>query len=305
MSQQLKGGYFDQKRKKNNRDGYLFIAPAMAAFFIFVLAPILMLIVFSFYDIKMLKLSSFVGLFNYKRILNDKIAMSSLKNTFKFLAVLVPIHVVLALLLAYFVSRVRFSKIRSLHRGIIYFPTLVPTASVAYVWAYMFATDTGFINYFIRQLGGTNIPWMTNKVVVYLTIAMFSFWKFIGTTFLYYFVGLQNIPSTYYEAAEIDGANKLQIFFRITLPLLTPTIFFVLVTNITGVFQIFDEPMLITNGGPAGSTKSFTMYIYETIIKHSNMGYGAVLSLFLLAIIMIITVIQFTGQKKWVVYDYE
>ena len=116
------------------------------------------------------------------------------------------------------------------------------------------------------------VPWLTDKVMVYVTIAVFSFWKFIGTTFLYYFIGLQNIPDGYYEAAKIDGANTFQIFRKITLPLLSPTMFFVIVTNIIGVFQIFEEPFIITNGGPGTATKTVSFTYMR--LRSSRCGQG-------------------------------
>jgi multiple sugar transport system permease protein len=131
----------------------------------------------------------------------------------------------------------------------------------------MFGTDTGLINYFIRKMGFNGVPWLTKATVVYATIEIFSFWKFIGTTFLYYYIGLQNVPDTYYEAAKIDGANSTQTFFKITLPLLSPTIFFVVITNIIGVFQIFDEPFLLTGGGPGTATRSISLQIYEVLLN--------------------------------------
>jgi multiple sugar transport system permease protein len=167
----------------------------------------------------------------------------------------------------------------------------------------MFGTDTGFINYYIRNLGFSNIPWMTDPVMIYVTIALFSMWKFIGTTFLYYFVGLQNIPATYHEAAIIDGAGKAQTFFRITLPLLSPTIFFVFVTNMIGVFQIFDEPFFLAYNNPVA--RSFALHIYLNAFDNIRIGYASVLAMIMLAIIFTITAIQFSVQKKWVNYDYE
>lgn len=214
-----------------------------------------------------------------------------------------PIHVCIALILAYLVYKVKHWK--TFFRSAIYFPSIVTTASVAIAWGYLFSTDLGAINYFIRQMGGTNIPWLTNKHFVYVTIAMFSFWKFIGTTFLYYYIGLQNIPAVYYEAVDIDGSGPVYTFFHITLPLLTPTIFFVLLTNIVNVFQIFDEPYLLTNGGPGAATRTVALEIYETAFESMNIGLGFAISFVLFVIILIISIIQYVGQNKWVTYDYE
>lgn len=295
--------YGRRKRRKDNLSAYLFLAPALICFVMFIGIPVILSGVLSFFKYDLVNPPQFIGLDNIKKMLGDKGLRDSFINTFKFLLILCPIHCGLGMILAFMVYRC--NRFQYFFRSAIYFPTIVTTASVAIAWGYLFSTDTGAINYFVRLLGGSNIPWLTDRVVVYVTIAIFSFWKFIGTTFLYYFIGMQNIPQGYYEAAEIDGANILQRFRYVTLPLLSPTIFFVLITNIVSVFQIFDEPYLLTNGGPGSATKTIALEIYETAFQEMNIGYGGTISFVLFVIILIITVIQYVGQNKWVVYDYE
>lgn len=296
---------FQKRKKTDNLAGYLFLLPALVAFVLFIGGPMLLSLALSFFDYNLIQPLEFVGLKNLKRFITDPQVRIAFLNTLKFLVILVPIHCILGLLLAFAVSRVRSVRMRSVYRGVIYFPTIVTTSSVAIVWVYMFGTDRGVINYFLRQLGGSNVPWLTDKNVVYLTIALFSFWKFIGTAFLYYFIGLQNIPDVYYEAARIDGAGTRQIFSRITLPLLSPTMFFVVVTNMIGVFQIFDEPFIITGGGPGTATKTMSLYIYQIAFQQMKTGYGCTLAFSVFLVILLMTVLQFGGQKKWVTYDYE
>lgn len=296
---------FQKRKKTDNLAGYLFLLPALVAFVLFIGGPMLLSLALSFFDYNLIQPLEFVGLKNLKRFIADPQVRIAFLNTLKFLVILVPIHCILGLLLAFAVSRVRSVRMRSVYRGVIYFPTIVTTSSVAIVWVYMFGTDRGVINYFLRQLGGSNVPWLTDKNVVYLTIALFSFWKFIGTAFLYYFIGLQNIPDVYYEAARIDGAGTRQIFSRITLPLLSPTMFFVVVTNMIGVFQIFDEPFIITGGGPGTATKTMSLYIYQIAFQQMKTGYGCTLAFSVFLVILLMTVLQFGGQKKWVTYDYE
>ena len=296
---------FQKRKKADNLAGYLFLLPALIAFVLFIGGPMLLSLALSFFDYNLIQPLEFVGLKNLKRFIADPQVRIAFLNTLKFLVILVPVHCILGLLLAFAVSRVRSGRMRSVYRGVIYFPTIVTTSSVAIVWVYMFGTDTGVINYFLRQLGGSNVPWLTDKNVVYLTVALFSFWKFIGTAFLYYFIGLQNIPDVYYEAARIDGAGTRQIFLRITLPLLSPTIFFVVVTNMIGVFQIFDEPFIITGGGPGTATKTMSLYIYQIAFQQMKMGYGCTLAFSIFLVILMMTLLQFGGQKKWVTYDYE
>jgi len=295
--------YFSLRRKRETRDGILFLLPAIIFFLIFIGIPMLMAFGLMFMNYNLLITPTWIGLNNIKRLAIDPLFLRSLGNTFKFFIILTPIHCILALGLAYIVSEVRNGMLKSVYRSLIYFPTIVTTASVAIVWVYMFATDTGFINFYLRRLGFGDVPWMTDSVLIYVTIAIFSAWKFIGITFLYYFVGLQNIPAAYHEAAHIDGAGRLRIFFKITLPLLSPTIFFVFVTNMIGVFQIFDEPYFIAENNSAA--RSLALHIYRNAFDNIRIGYASVLAVIMFIIIMIITVVQFTVQKRWVNYDYE
>lgn len=293
-----------KKRKRNdNFSAYLFLAPALISFILFIGVPVVLSAILAFFDYDLINPAKFIGLKNIVHLFQDKEVLNAFGNTCQFLLILCPIHCGLGLVLAFLVYKA--TRFQLFFRTAIYFPSIVTTASVAIAWGYIFSTDTGVINYFVRLLGGSNIPWLTNRFWVYVTIALFSFWKFIGTTFLYYFIGLQNIPDVYYEAAQIDGANTVQSFFHITVPLLSPTIFFVIVTNVVGVFQTFDEPYLLTNGGPGSSTKTIALEIYQTAFQEMNIGYGATISFALFVIILIITIIQYVGQNKWVVYDYE
>lgn len=303
MKRAKREGYFHNKSRMDTISGYLFLLPALAGFLLFIGGPIVISVCLSFFDYHLLGSAKFIGLENVKRLFSDSLTAQTFQNTLKFLVILVPVHCILGLLLAYFVYSVK--RLKSLYRSAIYFPSIVTTASVAIAWGYIFNTDMGMINYFIRQLGGENVPWLTNEHVAYVTIALFSFWKFIGNSFLYYFIGLQNIPTVYYEAAKIDGANAVKIFTKITIPLLTPTIFFVIITNIINVFQIFDEPYLLTKGGPGTATRSVSYQIYEVAFRQMDIGYGATIAFALFLLVLLVTIIQFAGQKKWVTYDYE
>lgn len=297
------GNYAAKKKRKDTISAYIFLAPALISFALFIGLPVILSAVLSFFKYNLVNPPQFVGLENIKKMFTDKGLFTAFGNTFKFLLILCPIHCGLGMILAFMVYRAK--RFQFFFRSAIYFPSIVTTASVAIAWGYLFSTDMGAINYFVRLLGGTNIPWLTDRVVVYVTIALFSFWKFIGTTFLYYFIGMQNIPDVYYEAAQIDGAGIIQTFRHITLPLLSPTIFFVIITNIVSVFQIFDEPYLLTNGGPGTATRTIALEIYQTAFQDMNIGYGGTISFVLFLIILVITIIQFKGQNKWVVYDYE
>lgn len=295
--------YFHLRRRRENRDAFIFLLPGIVSFLFFIAIPILMAFGLVFVDYNLLQPPQWIGFNHFKRLSMDPLFVKSLLNTFKYFAILTPIHCILALVLAFAVSQVDSMRLRGVFRSVLYFPTIVTTASVAIVWVYMFATDTGLINYYVRQLGFGNIPWMTDNRMTYVTIALFSGWKFIGTTFLFYFVGLQNVPAAYYEAAMIDGAGRIRTFFKISLPLLTPTIFFVFVTNMIGVFQIFEEPYFIARNNT--NSISLALHIYQNAFDNIRIGYASLLAIIMFFIILTITIIQFIGQKRWVNYDYE
>ena len=293
-----------RRKRRDTRDGWLFILPATVAFLLFIGIPMVMAFGLMFFDYNLIQSPTFIGWNNFRRLSMDPLVVRVLGNTFRYFVYITPIHCVLALILAYVVMQVKHSRLRNIYRGFIYFPTIVTTASVAIAWTFMFSTDLGLINYFVRQFGGTNIPWMTDPNMIYVTIAIFSAWKFIGITFLYYFIGLQNIPASYHEAAMIDGASKRQTFFRITLPMLSPTIFFVFVTNMIGVFQIFEEPFFIA-GLANANARSLSLHIYEVAFNNVRIGYASLLAVIMFLIILTITIVQFIGQRRWVNYDYE
>lgn len=283
----------------------LFLAPAMIGYVMFIALPIVLVFYLAFTKYTLIRAPQWTGLANWQRFFTDPTIGPAFLHTLKFVVILVPLHLVMGLVIAYGIYCIRNSRLRNLFRGIIYFPSIVTAASVAIVFSAMFSTNSGFINYYLSQWGASPIPWLTDENWVYVTLAIFSFWKTIGQTFLYYFVGLCGIPESYYEAARIDGASTVTQFFRITLPLLTPTIFFVLITTSIGVFQIFDEPYFITQGGPGEATVTIGLKIYRIAFKDMNYGFGSTVAVVLFLVIMLITVIQFIGQKKWVVYDYE
>ncbi len=300
---QKNGSATINRKKIDTIEGYAFIAPLLVCFFTFTVLPLILAFYYSFTNYRLLGKVKWIGLENYIDLFTDPVRMQSFANTFKFLIILVSIHVILGLFLAYLVYSVK--NFKNFFRSAIYFPTVVTTASVAIAWGYIFGTDLGVINYYVRLLGGENIRWLTDETIVYFTISLFSFWKFIGTTFLYYFIALQNVPKVFYEAAKIDGSGSVRTFFNITVPLISPTIFFVLITTVIGVFQIFDEPFFLTKGGPGNATKTIALEIYETAFQQMKVGIGSSISFVLFICIMIITLVQFYVQKKWVVYDYE
>ncbi|MFC5447736.1 carbohydrate ABC transporter permease [Paenibacillus aestuarii] len=285
--------------------GYLFLLPALIVFGLFIAEPLVNSIILSFHRYDVITPAVFVGLDNFVKFFHDTRLGTVYGNTIEFVLILVPLHLIMGLLLALGVTKVVSVKWKYIFRTAFYFPVLVTTAAVAVAWVYMYDFNFGIMNYLLSLFGAAPIPWLNDPHWVYVSVAIFSFWKFVGNPFLYYLVGLQNIPKSLYEAAEIDGANATQSFFRITLPMLTPTIFFVLVVTLIGAIQIFDEPYLITGGGPGDASRTISLYIYEQAFQNHAMGYASTVSLSLFIIILAITIMQFRFSSRWVSYDQE
>lgn len=293
------------KKSADNIAAYAFLSPAIALYILFIGGPVIATVILSLFKYNLLDSPEFIGLQNFKELLSDPLTWQVIGNTMLLTAVLVPVQVIIGLLLASLVSHERNTILKYTYRTAIYFPSILTTSSVAVAWYYMFNYDYGIFNWILKSLRLEGIPWLTSSKWVILSISLFSLWKFVGTPFLYYLIGLQNIPSGYYDAAKIDGANRVQTFFHITLPLLSPTMFFVSIITIINTFQIFDEPYIITNGGPGNATKTLALYIYEKSFKSYEMGFSSSVAFCLFIIVLIFTVVQLTMQKKWVTYDYE
>lgn len=286
--------------------GYAFVLPAVLLFTFFVAIPIVLTIsVLSFSNFSLITPFKWVGLHNYEALLSDPDFSTVMLNTLKFISFIAPMHIVLGLLLAVGVHAVVNKFAKGLFRTVFYFPLVVTTASIVIVWGYMFDFNFGVINYYMRQMDLEPIRWLTSTSWSLLTVAIFSAWKFIGNAFLYYLIGLQNIPTSYSEAAAIDGANAFQIFLRVKLPLLTPILFFVITITLINCFQMFDEPYFLTQGGPGVSSQTMAMHIYRKGFGEFQIGYASTLGVVLFVLVLIVTYAQFAMQKKWVAYDYE
>ena len=293
------------KKKSDAVSGYLFLLPALLAFLLFIGAPMVITIVLSFFDYNMLQGSEWINFDNYIEFFKNPTSWQIIWNTFKSTLILVALHIVIALLLAFVIYKEKRGPVKYVYRTAVYLPSILTTASVAIAWYYMFNYDLGVFNWLLSQLGISGVKWLTSSSGVIVAICLFSLWKFVGTPFLYYLIGLQGIPDGYYEAAQIDGANKIQTFFHITLPMLTPTLFFVITITTINTFQIFDEPYIITNGGPGNASRTLALHVYEKAFKAYEMGYASSVSVVLFIIVLVITIILYSTQNKWVTYDVE
>lgn len=291
------------RKRKNRRAAFLFLLPGMLIYLGFIGGPVLLSLILSFFDYNILQPAKWVGIRNFMDFFTNPRTGVILTNTVKYALILIPLHTILGLVLALIVDRQTNRIMSVLTRTSVYFPYLITTASAAVAWFYIFDGGNGVLNFFLVKLGGKSIHWLTDDKYVYLSLALYSFWKYIGDPFLFYLVGLQSVPEDYFEAAKIDGANWFQVFFRIKLPLLTPTIFYVLVIKTIHCFQVFEEPFLLTKGGPGDYTRSIALYLYNSAFVDFNMGYASTIAVFLFTLTMLVTLFLFYTQKKWVCYD--
>lgn len=244
----------------------------------------------------------FVGLDNYSRMLQDVQVWNGIRNTISYTCLVVPITIIISLLLAAALN----GKIRGKgsYRTVYFIPMVAAPAAVTMVWKWLYNDKFGLLNHVLKSLGLGTVNWIDNPHVALISVSIIGIWSSIGYSMVLFLAGLQEIPSDYYEAAGIDGADPVYRFFHITLPLISPTLFFVLVTSIIAAMQVFDVIyMMIGVSSPSyDSTVSLVYLFYNNSFKYSDKGYGSAIVMLLLAIIMIITVIQTKLQKKWVNY---
>jgi len=280
--------------------GWLFIAPTMIGLIVLNLYPIASSVYQTFFKTGDFGRGNiFVGLDNYVKVLSDAEVWQSLWNTFKYAIIEVPFSIAIALVLAVFLNRKMV--FRSGYRTIFFLPMIAAPAAVAMVWRWLYNSQFGLLNHIFH----TKTEWISDPKIAWISVAIIGVWSILGYNMVLFLSGIQEIPKDYYEAADIDGASGIRAFFDITLPLLSPTIFFVLVTRIIGALQVFDLVyMVMDKTNPAlKNTQSIVYLFYQYSFTNGNKGYGSTIVMVLLAVIMVITVIQNIGQKKWVYYQ--
>lgn len=282
---------------------WFLIAPTIIGLIVLNIYPILKTLYMSFFrtgdfgrgDI-------FVGLQNYQRMFADAQVWYALRNTVVYTALVVPISIALSVIVAVFLNM----KIRgkSVYRTIYFIPVVAAPAAVTMVWKWLYNNNFGLINHVISQMGLPRVDWINDPNIAMISIAIIGIWSIVGYNMVLLLAGLQEIPTDYYEASEIDGASHIRQFFSITLPLVSPTLFFVLVTSLITSLQVFDIIyMMVDVESPAyNSVVSLVYLFYNYSFKYSLKGYGSAIVMLLLFIIVIITAVQVKLQKKWVNY---
>ncbi|MBK7337901.1 MAG: sugar ABC transporter permease [Saprospirales bacterium] len=276
---------------------YLVVSPYLLHLFLFVLFPVVFSIILTFHKWNIISPMEYVGLDNFFRLFQDRLFWKAILNTLLFLVVHIPLQIAVALVLAYFLTQKIF--IRGFFRASFFLPVVISGVVVTILWQQLYGLESGLINRILISLGLGRVEWLTNWRVAMTSIAIMATWKNVGLYVILFLVGLQTVPTSYYEAADVEGATAWQKFRYITLPAINPTIFMVVILSTIGGFSLFIEPYIMTGGGPLNSTLSAMLYIYKQAFEYYHMGYSATLGLFFALLIMVVVVVQkYTIEKE-------
>jgi len=290
------------RRKWGKWLGYVFIAPWLISFLAFDLIPILSGFYHSFTRWTATgSEATFIGWDHYTEALqNDPLFWKSVWNTLYFMGVSVPLGIIVAFLLALLLN----ANIRGMttYRTIYYLPSVVPIVAASIVWVFIFETRRGILNFLLETVGLTPIRWLSDPNWAMPALIIMSLWG-LGATMIIFLAGLQGIPQEMYEAAQVDGATGVQRLLRITVPLMTPTIFFTLVLNLVNAFQAFANAFILTNGGPNNATLLYMIHIYNNAFRYFRMGYASTLAVLLFLVVFSLTVFVYRTSDRWVYYS--
>jgi alpha-1,4-digalacturonate transport system permease protein len=280
----------------------LFLAPNMLIFLVFIILPAVQGLRMSFMDWGVFKTPRFIGIDNFRELLSDQVFRITVENTLVYSAVTVVLLLTTAMILAMMLHKNSVPGER-IFRAVFYIPALLSMITVGISWRFILGDEMGIINYFIRMAGGTGVRWLTDSVLAMLSVILVSVWASAGYYMVILIAGLQAVPGELYEAARIDGASPLKIFFGITLPLLRSTILVVMVLSTINTFKAYELISVMTKGGPGYATKFIVQQVYQAAFVEDRLGYATSMSMVLMLMIGLFTLIQFktSGREQ----DYE
>jgi len=277
------------------------VSPALVTQILFIYFPLGWSFFVSFFRWNLIRPMRFIGFDNYTSMFTSSDFWSSMSVTFIYVAVTVPVSILIGLLLALLVN-LPWLKGKGVFRTFFYIPVITSMAAAAVIWAWIFEGNVGLLNYFLSWFGVKSINWLSDPDYALIALMIIGIWKRIGYNMVLFLAGLQVIPRTYYEAADIDGASTFSKFMSITWPLLSPTTLFVTVMQFIASFRVFVSVSVITRGGPANSTRVITFYLYENAFGYLKFGYAAAISVVMFLMMVVFTLIQFRFSKRRVHY---
>ncbi len=292
--------WFKKPSVRRTLIGYIFVGPFILGVLLWVVVPAATAGWLAFQEWDMITPAEFVGFANFRELLGDKLLLQALKVTAVYTFVSVPLGMVLGFLIALLMN----SKVRGIEafRTIYYIPSIVPAVANSVLWAWILNSEFGLLNAGLRAIGLNKILWLQKPEWALPALILMSLWG-VGGSMVIYLAGLQGIPQVYYEAADIDGAGPLLKLWNITIPLMSPVIFFNLIMGIIGSFQAFTAGYLITDGGPQNSTLFYVLYMYRNLFAYRKMGYASVLAWVLFFILAAMTALIFRGERNRVYYE--
>lgn len=292
-----------RRRRGENIFGYLMILASFAIITVFTLAPIVASVAISFLSWDIISPPKFVGLKNYSRLVHDHAVIHSFGVTIELTALIVVCQLVIGLGLALLVQRFSSTWLRGLFRTAFFLPLLVSAASISIVFNYLFNNQFGVINYYLGLIGINRIDWLGSNHGAIATIVAVAVWQQLGFVFILFVAALTALPKDVLEAVAVDGCGPIRAFFSIKLPLISPTVFFAGVIGVINAMQLFDQPWVMTRGGPGDATTTTVVLIYEAAFQNLQFGYGSAISVLLFILLMIATALQFVIGRKWVFYS--
>ena len=292
-----------RERRREALFGFGMIGLSMLFVGVFTAAPILFSFVLSFFSWDVINDPNFVGMDNYSRIFSDSSVIHSLGVTLVLGLSIVVLQIVFGLGLAVLANQLRGNTSRVFFRTAFYLPLLASSAAVSIFMGYLFDYKFGLINYYLSLLGLSGVPWLTSSVGAMVTIVLVAVWQQTGFTFVLFVAALMSVPRDVLEAAQIDGAGPLRTLLRIKIPLISPTILFAGVVALINALQLFDQPYIMTAGGPGDATTTMTIVMYRAAFQNLQFGFGSAIAIVLLLVILAITGIQFVASRRLVFYQ--
>lgn len=279
----------------------IFLFPSLFGLIVLFLIPMIQTLYISFTEWDFLSTPKFVGISNYIDFFKDSDSITAMRNTLTFVICYTPLVIAFGLITASLLNmKLRFIKV---YRALNFVPVLLSWVVVSLIWSWLYSPDSGLINYLLSLIGIKGKAWLFDSGTAMGAIIVASLWKDLGYVTMILLSGLQGISQDYYESADIDGANGIQKFYKITIPQLSPVLFFLLITLLISSFQVFDQVFVMTKGGPYGSTRTLVQSIYESAFQYNKVGSACAQAWVLIVVILVITLIQNVLQKRWVHYE--
>jgi len=287
--------------RSNGFSAALFLLPATSGFLLFVCLPVLAAFAIAFFQWDLVGTPQFIGLRNFAALLKDRVFLAALWNTAYYTVGVVTLSVSLGLLAAILVNR----AIRGIGiaRVLLAMPYVTVTVAMAIVWRWIYQPEIGLMNALLGVFGIPGPNWLSSRVWAMPALILMGVWKSFGYNMILFIAGLQAVPASVYEAAAIDGATGYKRFVHVTLPLLSPVLFFITVISIISSFEVFDSALVMTGGGPGTATTTLVLYIYEAGFESFHFGYASAIALSLFAVVLVVTLAQLAVQRRWVSYD--